>query len=315
MTKKLTRILLIEDHPADAEFVREALVELEERSMALPWLSRLEMTHCECLAEATEMLQAVSFDVILLDLGLGDSSGLDTFHQVHAAAPESAILVLSTVDDPSLAVHLMQEGAQDFLLKQELDCSPLARALRCAMERNRVATGLRSLSIRDELTGLLNLAGFQHMALQQSRVLRRCAATANLVLLRVGNLEWIHQLFGRHERDWLIIEVSELFRGLAGEADVAAYLGEGNFALLTLDHEGEKVGRYFEALETEIRARAERRSMLRPVEIRVGQAQVGPANLWDLEAAMEIAGAALWENVADPLSCLKHTPAAMPSVP
>lgn len=315
MPNKLTRILLIEDHPADAEFVREALLELEERAASQSWLSQLELTHCESAAEATEMLHSTAFDVILLDLGLGDSSGVETFHQIHSSAPECPILVLSTADDPSLAAHLMQEGAQDYLLKQELDCSPLGRALRCAMERNRVATGLRSMTVRDELTGLLNLSGFQSMAAQQSRVLRRCAVSANLVWLRVGNLDWITQLYGRHERDWLIIEVSELFRGLAGEADLAGYLGEGNFVLLTMDHQGEKVGRYCEALQVELRVRAERRSALRPVEIRVGQAQVGPANLWDLEAALEIAEASLWDNVADPLPCPPLSPAVMPSVP
>jgi len=166
-------VLLIEDDPADAEFVREALLELEERSATplpvQPWLSRLELTHCESAAEACELLRATEFDVILLDLWLGDSAGLDAFYQIHSAAAQTAVVVLSRVDDPSLAVHLIQEGAQDFLLKQELDCSPLGRALRCAMERSRVSAGMVRLSIRDELTGLLNRNGFQQMASQQKQ--------------------------------------------------------------------------------------------------------------------------------------------------
>lgn len=97
----------------------------------------------ERLQEALQKLSEEKFDVILSDLSLPDSHGLDTFARLHAKAPEVAILVLSGADDDALAVNAVREGAQDYLVKGRFDSHLLSRAISYAIERQRAELALQ----------------------------------------------------------------------------------------------------------------------------------------------------------------------------
>lgn len=146
MNGKLT-VLLIEDNPGDTRLIQEMLAEASGVTFELECAHRLS-TGLERLAEG-------GIDVVLLDLGLPDSQGLDTFDKVYAHAQIPAI-VLSGLDDESLAVEAVQRGAQDYLIKGQIDSNPLARAIRYAVERRRMAEALQQRN--RELT-LLHRAG------------------------------------------------------------------------------------------------------------------------------------------------------------
>ncbi len=122
------QVLLIEDNPGDARLLREMLNE--------PGSFRAELTHVECLSDALLHLRTSLPLVILLDLGLPDAHGLDAVRQVHAAAPNVPLVVLTGLDDASLATQALQEGAQDYLVKGQNNT--LFRALSYAMERQRM---------------------------------------------------------------------------------------------------------------------------------------------------------------------------------
>jgi len=131
---KLLDVLLIEDNPVDARLVSGLLRSPSES---------LRCRHVSLLAEATQLLKAVQFDVILLDLNLEDSSGYDTFARIISAAPKTAILVLSSSDDEELAVRTVREGAQDYLVKGSFDARLLVRSIRYAFERKQSEEALR----------------------------------------------------------------------------------------------------------------------------------------------------------------------------
>lgn len=122
-------ILLVEDNPADARFVRELLVDAHGLDAAL--------THVTRLANALPLLAESTFDVVLLDLSLPDAHGLDTIARLHAAAPTVPIVVMSGNDDEALALRGVQDGVQDYLVKGRVESDTLARALRYAVERMR----------------------------------------------------------------------------------------------------------------------------------------------------------------------------------
>ena len=104
MSTALTKILLVEDNPGDVRLLREALAELPE--------SRFELTHRETLAQALEFLAKNKPDVVLSDLGLPDSQGLETVRHIHGAAPQVPLVVLTALNDESMAVQSLQVGAQ-----------------------------------------------------------------------------------------------------------------------------------------------------------------------------------------------------------
>jgi signal transduction histidine kinase len=139
------RALLIEDNPGDARLIREMLRDAGAPSAAV------ELAHADCLAPGLQQLATQVTDVVLLDLTLPDSQGFDTFTTVHTQAPDVAIVVLSGLDDETLAVRAVQEGAQDYLVKGQVDGGAILRSMRYAIERQRLETVRRDLERqRDE---------------------------------------------------------------------------------------------------------------------------------------------------------------------
>ena len=125
--KSIKALLLVEDNPGDARLLREMVNEQET--------NKTDLIHVECMSEAEKRLSADAFDAILLDLGLPDASGLEAVRRAHAAAPRVPLVVLTGLDDESLAAQALQKGAQDYLIKGQIETRGLFRALRYAIER------------------------------------------------------------------------------------------------------------------------------------------------------------------------------------
>jgi len=129
-----TKVLLIEDNPGDTRLIQ---LMLHEAGGDL-----FELEQVERLSAGLERLSAGGIEVVLSDLSLPDSHGLDTFSHLHASAPEVPIIVLSGLNDTTLAVQAVHEGAQDYLIKGQVDGQLLVRAMRYAIERKRMALQL-----------------------------------------------------------------------------------------------------------------------------------------------------------------------------
>jgi len=129
------RILLVEDNPGDARLTKELLKEVSAE--------QIEVEHAKRLSEATDILSLSNADAVLLDLGLPDSNGIDTFVKLHDSAPQTPIVVLSGTKDEDIAVKTVHLGAQDYLIKDEINSSLLYRVVRYAIERQRLEYQLR----------------------------------------------------------------------------------------------------------------------------------------------------------------------------
>jgi PAS domain S-box-containing protein len=130
MNEKLhIRVLLVEDNATDALLLREALSDVHGGEFVV--------THVERLADCLARLREENFDVALLDLGLPDSCGMESFLRLHRYQPDVPVLVLTGLDDEAVGTRAMQEGAQDYLVKQQLQPSLLGRSIRYAIERKR----------------------------------------------------------------------------------------------------------------------------------------------------------------------------------
>jgi two-component system, cell cycle sensor histidine kinase and response regulator CckA len=129
MAEQPIQVLLVEDNPADVRLLLEILREVS--------FDRFAVTQVDRLDEGINHLTITSFDVILLDLTLPDSLGLETFLKLHQRVPAMPIVVLTGLDDETLTLRAMQQGAQDYLVKGKVTGDLLARSLRYAIERQR----------------------------------------------------------------------------------------------------------------------------------------------------------------------------------
>src|SRR3984957_7276665 len=133
--KSIKTVLLVEDNPGDARLLREIFN--EDHSLGAKFV------HVECMADAEKYLARQAVDIVLLDLGLPDAQGLGAVRRARAAAPGIALVVLTGLHDESLAAPAIQEGAQDYLVKESYG-SPrgLLRTLRHAVERKAMEEAL-----------------------------------------------------------------------------------------------------------------------------------------------------------------------------
>jgi diguanylate cyclase (GGDEF)-like protein/PAS domain S-box-containing protein len=132
--KSIKMLLIVEDNAGDARLLREMFNEQGPHDT--------ELTHVECMSDAERHLAERPVDIVLLDLGLPDAQGLEAVRRARAAAPRVPLVVLTGLDDESLAAQALQEGAQDYLIKGQIEARGLLRALRYAIERKNMEEAL-----------------------------------------------------------------------------------------------------------------------------------------------------------------------------
>jgi two-component system, cell cycle response regulator len=142
-----------------------------------------ELEQSSRLSHAVDRLAAERFDVVLLDLFLPDSQGLDTYLKVAETAPDVAVLILTALDDDGIAVEAIQRGAQDFLLKDSIGTGNLVRSVRLAVQRQQALLRLRRTALIDGETGFYNRRGLIELTRQQIALARRTGKPCTLLFI------------------------------------------------------------------------------------------------------------------------------------
>jgi two-component system cell cycle response regulator len=230
MPSEQLQILLVEGDPVDARRLAQML--------RTGGLAKFRLRRVYRLREAKRHLQNNRADVALVALSLPDAQGLDVLVEAQQTAPSVPFIALSETPDDSLAAQALQLGAQDFLVKSEINPGLLARALSFAIARQQAQLHLRSLSLMDELTGLHNRRGFIGLAEQRLKLTARQHMRSTLIFIDVDNLKYINDNFGHREGDYALQEVAGLLRECFRESDIIGRLGGDEFCVLLSHTEG-----------------------------------------------------------------------------
>ncbi len=225
---QVIRVLLLESDPQDAALFK-GLLSREEG------LSAFEVECTDRVGDAMEWLAKGGMDVVLMDLELPDSKGLDSFIRINNQYSAMPVIVLAGPSEEGLAFEAVSRGAQDYLVKGETSERVLGRAIRYAIERARLLNTLRSLSLIDQLTGLYNRRGFMTLADQQLKLAVRTKRNLMLVLADVDGLKMINDNFGHREGDLALIKTAEILKKTFRKSDVIARIGGDEFALLAIE--------------------------------------------------------------------------------
>ncbi|MCP5419506.1 MAG: response regulator [Gammaproteobacteria bacterium] len=134
------RVLVVEDSPSDLLMLRTMLMDASRETN--PLVPDLRLYQATSLAQTLSYLETAPFDILLLDLNLPDSQGLETFRRLKESSHEAAVVVLTGLADNTLAVEAIRHGAQDYLIKDHLDSNLLVRSLCYAVERQRLQAEL-----------------------------------------------------------------------------------------------------------------------------------------------------------------------------
>jgi diguanylate cyclase (GGDEF)-like protein len=218
------RVLLVEDNPGDERLVRLALSEDPHR--------KFEVTSARTLSGGLELAQTLPLDAILLDLHLPDSSGLANLKTLALAVPRTPILVITGLDDDSLAIQVSEHGAQGFITKDSNQPLALSRAIRCAMARKRFEALLAELAFFDSLTGLANRGLFHDRLKQALARATRTDTRIAVVFIDLDNFKAVNDNFGHKVGDKVLRAIADALRAAVRQTDTVARMGGDEFTVL-----------------------------------------------------------------------------------
>jgi PleD family two-component response regulator len=224
------RLLLVENDAWDAGLVQEALDELEERPQEKLLPRPLDLFHAESVEEALQSLDTESYDLVLLS----GARGLQPMLRMREAAPKTPIVLLTPREEEGLALAAMREGAAGYMLKEDIDCLPLARTLRSALERHQALLAREEMPGADELTGLTTRTGFLFLGEMALKLAGRWSKPARLSVVRLSGYKLLQDVYGAQARDLALIETAEMMRELLCDADLLARTGVTEFAALSI---------------------------------------------------------------------------------
>jgi diguanylate cyclase (GGDEF)-like protein len=230
MDDKTKKILLVEDNPGDVRLMMELLREYGNNQFSLKHADRIE--------QALDDLAKEQFDLALLDLSLPDGSGLETVRLVCGAAPHLPIIVLTGMDDDALAIEAVQAGAQDYLIKGNVNGALLIRSMNYAIERKKMAERMQFMAMHDSLTGLPNRALFQDRlthsikSSQRSRFKNEEKWKIAVMLIDLDNFKYVNDTFGHPQGDLLLQQIADRLQQAIRQSDTVARMGGDEFMLI-----------------------------------------------------------------------------------
>ena len=218
------RILLVEPDP-------RAVVMIGEMLRAI-WSGGLVLAHTERIDDATRELIDHGATCVLLDLGPGDELRVGPLEQIRTAVPNVPVIALSSSSDGEAGLRAIKAGAQDYLIRSELNPATLSRAIRYAIERKRSEVELAHQALHDPLTGLPNRALFLDrlgVALDRSR---RTKTSIAILFLDVDDFKQVNDSLGHAAGDSVLIGLAGRLQAMLRPMDTVARLGGDEFTFL-----------------------------------------------------------------------------------
>ncbi len=205
---------------------------------------RTELINVECMSAAEKHLADHAVDIVLLDLGLPDTQGLEAIRRAHSAAPGVPLVVLTGLDDESLAVQALQLGAQDYLIKGQIEQRGLMRALRYAIERKAMERAALAMAQQiahsaehDFLTGLPNRMLLNDRVGQAIALARRHTKKVAVLFLDLDGFKHINDSLGHPVGDKLLQSVAIRLADCIRGSDSVSRQGGDEFVVLLLELE------------------------------------------------------------------------------
>ncbi len=275
--------LLIVENDLDDYYIVKELLNVDRHK-------KYDITHVTELAEAIALLDKKSFDVVLLDLGLNDSSGLQTLRTLREVIDRTPIVVLTGVDDYSIGEQAIAIGAEDYVAKNGLSSSLLRRVISYAIERHRLLVKVKRQAEEDQLTGLPNrnyLCETLQTLMDQSE---RNNARLAVAMLDLDGFKQVNDTYGHFAGDSLLIEIANRLRNKTRKSDVVGRWGGDEFVLI--------ITNYTDKTTLSELLQKKKAYLLKPYEIECSGKQV-VANIGVSIGVVEWVGGMSLENMID----------------
>lgn len=229
-TIPLHSVLLVEDDPGDALLLKEMLEHQECKARIIV---------VERLSEGISYLQQNTCDIVLLDMNLPDSSGLPTMTRLLDSAPNIPIIVLTGISDESFGVEAVKSGAQDYMIKGDIDGRLLKRSMFHAVERKKLEIALKQTKDLferqariDYLTGIYNRLMFNELLEAELQRARRYTSDLSLIMFDLDHFKRINDTYSHTMGDHVLKEIAQLVSDNIRAHDIFSRWGGEEFMVL-----------------------------------------------------------------------------------
>lgn len=227
--KTKLKILLVEDSDFSAKITQNML----KKSMSYEYMDyAFDLTHVHLLSEAIAAISKNDFDVILLDLNLPDSLGIQTLTKLINYSSNIPVIVLSNIDDFKLSYNTIKCGAQDYLIKGQYNIDMLIRSISYSVERFSMISTLKELALIDELTGLFNRRAFLNLSDNRLKLAKRRRKNVFFLFCDINGLKLINDHYGHYEGDFVLKEFADVLKNSFRESDIVARYAGDEFIIL-----------------------------------------------------------------------------------
>jgi len=249
--------LVLEDDDFDAAITTELL----EKFCS----SQYVVKRARGLKEAIDLLRYSDINIVLVDMNVTDSSGLDTVRDILQASPNAPVLVLSGDDDLQIAIEALQLGAQDFLAKSQLDSETLQRATTYSIQRKAKEIDLTAKAYYDSLTGIANRAMLHERWGRSVARSHRADRKTGVILTDIDNFKFVNDSYGHEAGDKLLVHYSETLTKTVRTTDMVGRLGGDEFVIVLENVRG----------WADMRVVTNQLSALQPSSFKYGQENIG----------------------------------------
>lgn len=288
MIGKTIKILYVEENIEDVLLIREFIKETKNVNY--------ELTHVQHLDDALLELVNNNYDIIMLDLSLPDRQGVEIITKVRERASHIPVVVMTGIDDETMAIKALQQGAEEYLVKGKVKSHALSRILRYAIMRHKGRTELQSLSLIDNLTGLYNKRGFMLFAQQQLSIAIRTKRGMIVFYIDQDGLKGINDNYGHQCGDLALIETADILKEVFRESDIIGRYGGDEFVAIAIESfmANEEIIR--NRIQDELTLRNKQGSRLHKLALSIGTAYYNTEELCSIEELINRAERSMCEN-------------------
>ncbi|MCX7709428.1 MAG: GGDEF domain-containing response regulator [Clostridia bacterium] len=288
MYDRTINVLLVESDINDARLIHQ-LLSIESNI-------EFKMDLAENLSAGLEFLGKKPYDIILLNIFLPENQGLDTLERFHDTVPEIPIIIMTSVDDESLGIKSVQNGAQDYLVKEAISRNLLVKSISYAIERSHLQMELMAMAHIDELTKLYNRRGFLAMARQQQKIATRTHRGTQLYFIDLDKMKEINDNFGHKEGDLALIETAKILKKTFRESDIVARLGGDEFVVLAIEINEDFSDTIIRRIHENVAEFNASSSSLFNLSLSIGVAHIPPDSTATIEELLVKADSSMYEN-------------------
>lgn len=288
MSVEPTKILLVDNNPIDSGLIQQLLAEAQDPPFQVEVAAQL--------SASLDYLAQKDVRVVLLNLSLPDSQGLDTFLQLHTRAPNVPVVILTGTNEEALGRIAVREGAQDYLIKGQVSGHQLARTINYAVTRQNLQTEFRAQSLLDDLTGLYNRRGFWALAEQHWKLAHRTNRPFLLILADMDGLKKINEIHGPRVGDAALRQAAKIIRQTFRDSDLLARLGGDEFVILVTEAQPDGGEALKTRLQRSFKNYNRRETTSFELAFSIGAASFDPAEPVALEELIDAASQAMTAN-------------------